>query len=213
MCLEILGVLISRVSGQSLGTFLQNRIFELLGMKDTGFTVPKSKQERIPTCYGTNYPSMNLVALYEGPAGYITQTGAFESGAGGLASTADDLLIFGQMMMNYGTYGKERILSRPTVELMVTDQITPEQKAISPFFGNFWEDHGWGLGLSMVTKRTDISNSPGRFGWDGAFGTSFWIDPKEQLIGVLMAQRRPDDFAFPKSVRDFWTSVYQLIDE
>ena len=123
------------------------------------------------------------------------------------------MLAFGQMMLNHGAYGRERILSRPSVELMTTDHLTPEQKAASPFFANYWEQHGWGLGMGLVTGRGDLAGVPGRFGWDGAFGTSWWVDPKEELIGVLMTQRRPDVLAIPPDILDFWTSAYQLIDD
>ena len=96
------------------------------------------------------------------------------------------------MMLDNGAYGRERILSRPSIELMTMDHLTPEQKAASPFFENFWSTRGWGLGLGMVTGRNDLAGVPGRFGWDGAFGTSWYVDPKEELVGVLMTQRRPD---------------------
>ena len=75
------------------------------------------------------------------------------------------------MMLNSGAYGKERILSRLSVELMTTDQLTTEQKAASPFFENFWDSRGWGLGVSIVTRRDDVAGVPGRYGWDGAFST------------------------------------------
>jgi CubicO group peptidase (beta-lactamase class C family) len=68
------------------------------------------------------------------------------------------------------------------------------------------------LGLSIVTKRSDLADVPGRFGWDGAFGTSWYVDPKEDLIGIFLTQRRPDVLAIAPSIQDFWTSVYQLID-
>ena len=109
--------------------------------------------------------------------------------------------------------GGERILSRPAIELMTTDHLTPEQKAISPFFEDFWPTHGWGLGMGIVTARDDLGDGPGRFGWDGAFGTSCWVDPRESLVGVLMVQRRPDRLALPPVTLDFWTSAYQLIEE
>ena len=117
------------------------------------------------------------------------------------------------MMLANGAYGGERILSRPSIELMTMDHITPEQKALSPFFENFWHTRGWGLGLGIVTARNDIAGVPGRFGWDGAFGTSLYVDPKEELVGVLMTQRRPDRFDFSPVTLDFWTSAYQLIDD
>jgi CubicO group peptidase (beta-lactamase class C family) len=87
-----------------------------------------------------------------------------------LVSTADDLFAFGEMMLNNGKFGNERILSRPTIELMTTDQITAEQKAASPFLPASWENRGWGLGVAIVTRRDDLA-TPGRYGWWGAIAT------------------------------------------
>jgi len=210
---EILGVLIARVSGRSLATFLRERIFDPLGMKDTGFYVPEAKLERLPTCYGRDYSKGEIVVLHEGHGGFFARSPEFESGAGGLVSTADDMLAFGRMMLNNGAYDSERILSRPSIELMTIDHITPEQKSASPFFENYWKDHGWGFGMGVVTGRNDLAGGPGRFGWDGAFGTSWHVDPQEGLVGVFMTQRRPDVLAIPAFVLDFWTSAYQLIDD
>lgn len=208
---EILGVLIARVSGQPFGAFLRERIFEPLGMTDTGFHVLAAKLGRLPTCYGRDMATGALVVLDE-PHGQYARSPGFESGAGGLVSTVDDLLAFGRMML--GDCAREaRILSRPTIELMRIDHLTAEQKALSPFFEGFWACRSWGLGLGIVTGRAEPADVPGRFGWDGAFGTSFWMDPKEGVVGVLMTQRRPDRLALPPVVADFWTSVYQLIDE
>jgi CubicO group peptidase (beta-lactamase class C family) len=117
------------------------------------------------------------------------------------------------MLLNRGVYGNARILSRLAVELMTTDQLTPEQKASSPFFENFWDCRGWGLGLSIVTRRDDVAGVPGRFGWDGAFSTSLYVDPREGMVGVLMAQCRPTVLRMPPVVLDFWTSAYQAIDD
>ena len=208
---EILGVLISRVAGQSLGTFLQERIFEPLGMPDTGFQVPEAKLDRLPTCYGRDLVSGRIIVLDPARDGFAARPPVFESGAGGLVSTADDLLAFGRMMLMDGA-SKGRVLSRPSIELMTRDHLTPGQKAASPFFEHFWETHGWGLGLGVITARNDLADGPGRFGWDGAFGTSWWVDPTHQLVGVLMTQRRPDRLAVPPVVLDFWTSAYQLIE-
>jgi CubicO group peptidase (beta-lactamase class C family) len=210
---EILGVLISRVSGKSLGAFLHERIFEPLGMTDTGFQVPEAKLDRLPACYGTDMASGKLVLLQEARGGYAARPAPFQSGAGGLVSTADDLLAFGRMMLGHAGPGGEHVLSRPAIELMTMDHLTSEQKAASPFFEHFWETRGWGLGLGVITTRNDLADSPGRFGWDGAFGTSWYVDPREDLVGVLMIQRRPDRLALPPVTLDFWTSVYQLIQE
>ena len=210
---EILGVLIARATDTPLATFLSERIFEPLGMKDTGFSVPEEKLDRLATCYGTDFVTGVFGVLDEARDGSVARPPVFESGGGGLVSTVDDMLAFGQMLLATGAYGPERILSRPAVELMTTDQLTTEQKFVSPFFPNFWSTRGWGLGVSIVTGRQDIADVPGRFGWDGAFGTSWYVDPQEELVGVLMTQRRPDVLQIPKVILDFWTSTYQLIDD
>lgn len=210
---DILGVLISRVSGQTLGTFLQERIFDPLGMRDTAFWVPPNKLDRLPPSYGIDFATGELMVLDEAATGDYARSPVFESGAGGLVSTVDDMLALGRMMLGKNISGRERLLARPTVEVMTVDHLTPEQKVLSPFFPNFWRDHGWGLGLSVITARTDIANVPGRFGWDGVFGTSWWVDPAEELVGVLLTQRRPDLLDFAAFMRDFWTATYQLIDD
>ena len=213
MSAEILGVLIARVSGKSLGAFMRERIFDPLGMKDTGFAVPESKLDRLPPCYCTD-PSTGKTAVWgDENAGVYARTPAFEGGGGGLVSTLDDLLAFGQMMLNGGWYGRERILSRTTVALMTTDYLTAEQKETSPFFPHFWESCGWGLCLGVITRRNDVGRGAGTFGWDGAFGTSWWVDPSEQMIGILLTQRAPATLAYPAIVGDFWTSAYQAIDD
>ena len=95
---------------------------------------------------------------------------------------------------------------------MTTDQLTPEQKAVSGFFPGFWDSRGWGFGVSMITKRDGMSAVPGRFGWDGGYGTSWSSDPTEDMVAILMTQRA----GFPGTAAtyvDFWTSVYQAIDD
>jgi len=214
MSAEILGVLIARVAGMSLSAFMRKRIFEPLGMKDTGFTVRETQLDRVATCYQTDFSSGEITLLEEARNDLLARPCVFESGAGDqFVSTADDLLVFGRMMLNGGAFGNERILSRLSVELMTTDQLTPEQKATSPFFEHFWDSRGWGLGLSIVTRRDDVAGVPGRFGWDGAFSTSLYVDPREDMVGVLMAQCRPGALRLPPVILDFWTSAYQVIDD
>jgi CubicO group peptidase (beta-lactamase class C family) len=96
---------------------------------------------------------------------------------------------------------------------MTTDHITPAQKAVSPFVPGFWDAQGWGFGLSVITRRDDLSMTPGRFGWNGGYGTSAYADPEEDLIGVLMTQRLMDSPDPPRSFVDFWTAAYQAIDD
>ena len=78
---------------------------------------------------------------------------------------------------------------------------------------SFWEARGWGLGVSVMTSRAEVAGVPGRFGWDGAFGGSWYVDPREDLVGVLMTQVRPGALRLPPVVLDFWTSIYQAIDD
>ncbi len=208
---DVLGALIARVSGMSLGDFLQERIFASLGMKDTAFSVPEEKLGRLATCY--QFGAGRLAVYDEARGGRWARPPAFPSGGGGLASTADDYLAFARMMLSRGRYGKERMLARPTVELMTSDQLTPEQKAASPFFPGFWDSHGWGFGLSVITRRDGVGPSSGSFGWDGGFHTSCYVDPHEDMVAILLAQRlmtspTPSDF-----YADFWTLAYQAIDD
>jgi CubicO group peptidase (beta-lactamase class C family) len=210
---DILGILIARVSGQSLGDFLRDRIFAPLGMNDTGFSVPPSKLDRLPVCYQTDFKTGKVAVFDDARMGRFAKAPLFESGAGGLVSTVDDYCTFGRMLLAKGVQSGTRILSRPSVELMTTDHITPQQKAASYFAPGFWENRGWGFGMSIVTRRDDIASVPGRFGWDGGYGTSAWMDPKEDLVGVLMTQRLWDSPAPPPVASDFWTQAYQAIDD
>jgi len=210
---DILGVLIARAAGISLGDFLKERIFEPLAMKDTGFSVPEAKLDRLASCYHAD-PATGRLAVYdEARGGFWARPPVFESGGGGLVSTADDYLAFGRMLLRYGRHGADRILSRPAVELMTADQLTPEQKASSPFVPGFWDTRGWGFGLSVITRRGGVGLSPGSFGWDGGFSTSGYCDPHEDMVGILLIQRMmtsPSGFDFH---RDFWTLAYQAIDD
>jgi CubicO group peptidase (beta-lactamase class C family) len=210
---DILGVLIARASGQTLDRFLSERLFAPLGMKDTGFSVPAAKIDRLPVCYETDFKSGQRVVFDEAKGGRFAKPPSFESGGGGLVSTVDDYLAFATMMLGQGHYGRERVLSRASVELMTTDHITPAQKAASPFAPNFWDNRGWGFGLSIITRRDDLAGTPGRFGWDGGYGTSAYMDPKEDLIGILMSQRLWESPTPPAVVTDFWTQAYQAIED
>jgi CubicO group peptidase (beta-lactamase class C family) len=202
----VLSVLISRVAGMSFESFLQERIFSPLGMKETSFEVPETKRARLMTPYQLEDASGGLIR-------YPTRMEPmFPAGATGLISTADDFFAFGRMLLRYGRFGGERILARPTVEAMTTDQLTFAQKAASPFFPDYWGTHGWGFGVSIVTARDNISSVPGRFGWDGAFGTTWYSDPSEDLVAILMTQRYANPLA-SKLNADFLTLAYQAIDD
>jgi CubicO group peptidase (beta-lactamase class C family) len=209
---DILGVLLARATRKSLGEFLKERIFDPLGMKDTSFSVPQNRLSGLPTLYMKD-PTTGELTVFDGAEDSTFANPVFESGAGGLVSTVDDMLAFGQMMLNDGVYEGQRLLSRPSIELMTTDQITPEQKVRSPFFPGFWDNHGWGFGVAIITKRDDLPNTPGRYGWDGGYGTSWYVDPQEELIGILMTQRTFDALAAPPTYTDFWNTAYAAIDD
>ncbi|MGB6452276.1 MAG: serine hydrolase domain-containing protein [Steroidobacteraceae bacterium] len=210
---DVLGVLIARASGQAFDAYLEERIFRPLGMKDTGFSVPRAKLSRLATCYAIN-PQTRALDLHDSASDSAwAQPPAFPAGGGGLVSTVEDYYTFGSMMLNGGRHGNERILSRHSVEAMTTDQLTADQKATAAFFPGFFDSRGWGFGVSVVIKRDGVSTSPGQFGWSGAFGTQWFSDPREQLVALLMIQRL-DIGATAAGIRpDFSTSVYQAIDD
>jgi len=210
----VLGVLIARASGQPFDQFLSERLFEPLGMKDTAFSVPADKRDRLATAYRTGRASGTL-AIVDGADGQWSRPPAFPDGGAGLVSTADDYLAFCRMMLNKGEHrgpsGPVRILSRPSVELMTADHLTPEQKAEAGLF--LGGDKGWGFGMAVQTRRDDLAGTPGRFGWDGGYGTSGYTDPKEGMIGILLTQRLMDSPRPPTAFLDFWTLAYQAIDD
>jgi CubicO group peptidase (beta-lactamase class C family) len=203
---DVLGVLIGRVAGQSLGDFLRQRIFEPLGMKDTAFHVPPEKRNRLPVSYVFDRQT-NRLRSYDGVADSAWgPEPPFESAGGGLVSTLDDYFTFSRMMLNKGRHGHQRLLARATVELMTSDQLTPEQRAGSKlFFGGY---RSWGLGMSVDIGRREIFHAPGRFGWDGGLGTSAYTDPAEGMIGILFTQRMMDSPQLPRVFTDFWTLAY-----
>jgi CubicO group peptidase (beta-lactamase class C family) len=96
---------------------------------------------------------------------------------------------------------------------MTTDQLTPEQKSGASLVPGYFDTHGWGFGVSVVTRRDDLTTVRGRFGWDGGLGTSWYSDPHEELVGILMTQRAWTSPRPPNVCLDFWTSFYQAIDD
>lgn len=208
---DVLGVLIERISGKSFGTFLRERIFEPLGMKDTSFHVPTSEFHRMTTSYAFNHAA-NKLDVYDpaGPESSWAPPPPFESGAGGLVSTVDDYFAFARMMLDKGRLGREHILSRASVELMTSDQLMPQHREGAELF--FGSHSSWGLGMSVCIRREEIYLTPGRFGWDGGTGTSAYVDPAEGLIGILLTQRMMDSPEPPRVFTDFWTQAYSAMD-
>lgn len=203
---DVLGVLIARATGQPLETFLRQRIFEPLGMSDTGFSVPAGEISRLATSYMTD-PTSGALQLNDEPLGQWSTPPAFPSGGAGLVSTARDYLAFAEMLLRGGA----PILSRPSVEVMTTDQLTPEQKAISGFFPGDFDARGWGFCVSVVTRRQHPAAPVGQYGWDGGLGTIWRNDPSEQMITMLLTNAaftspRPPDMAV-----DFLSGAYAAI--
>ena len=217
---DVLGVLVARVTGKSFESFLRERVFDPLGMSDTAFHVPADKIDRLPPVYFPDAETGKFTVWDEAEGGRWSQPPAFPSGGGGLTSTVDDYLAYFQMLLNGGTHGGERILSRPAVELMTTNRLTPEQNAArtamardNVHLGYGQGQHGgWGLGMAVRTYRGDYAPI-GQFGWDGGTGTSAYADPHNQLTGILLTQvglSTPDP---ARLIHDFWTTVYQAIDD
>jgi CubicO group peptidase (beta-lactamase class C family) len=208
---DVLGALVARASGQPFEAFLRERIFEPLGMRDTGFSVPANKLDRLATSYEADAET-GALRVYDPPAGgQWSSPPPFASGAGGLVSTADDYLAFCCMLLNKGKHGDTRILSRPAVELMTSDQVTREQREGADMF--FRENSSWGFGMAVYTRRDDLMATPGRFGWEGGLGTSAYSDPAEDLVGILLTQCAWSSPAAPRLLSDFWTSAYAAIDD
>jgi CubicO group peptidase (beta-lactamase class C family) len=203
---DVLGVLVARVSGQSLGRFMREHIFDPLGMRDTAFHVSSDKIERLAACYFFNRQA-NALDLFDDPANSAWGSAPpFESGAGGLVSTVDDYLAFCRMMLNKGRHGRAQVLSRASVELMTADQLTARQRAgVEVFFRKY---RSWGFGMSVDIQRDEVFHVPGRFGWDGGLGTSAYTDPTEGMIGILLTQRLMESPEPPRIFTDFWTLAY-----
>ncbi|MFI5281559.1 MAG: serine hydrolase domain-containing protein [Candidatus Dormibacterales bacterium] len=209
---EILSVLVARASGQPFDEFLSEHIFEPLGMKDTGFVVPAGKLDRLTTCYATNRQSGEVGVFDAAETSEWRRAPAFQNGAGGLVSTAGDFLAFAQMLLNHGSNGRLRVLSRPSVELMTTDQLTAKQKSVSGLQPGMFADHGWGFCLYIVTGRTGFP-SVGSYGWGGGLGTAWETDPREEMITILLTTKTWDSSTPPPVFGDYWTSIYAAFDD
>jgi CubicO group peptidase (beta-lactamase class C family) len=207
---DVLGVLVARVSGKSFEAFLHERLFDPLGMKDTAFSVPASKLDRLASAYQFNHESKSLDIFDDAQQSEYSRPPAFESGAGGLVSTVDDYYAFCRMMLNKGVWGRERILSEVSVESMTRDQLTPEQKEDAELF--FGSHSSWGFGMGVNIRQVEPWMVPGRFGWDGGFGTSAYSDPKNDFIGILLTQRLMDSPEPPAVFKDFWRHAYRLLE-
>ncbi|NJM42434.1 MAG: beta-lactamase family protein [Anaerolineae bacterium] len=203
MSYKVLGVLIARVTSQPLDVFFRERIFAPLGMKDTGFSVPHEQLHRLPACYEADGETGALKLFDDASNSRWNQPPAFPQASGGLVSTVDDYLRFGQMLLNKGKLEDTRILSRPSVELMMTNHLTPEQRAAGRVL---LDGRGWGFGGAVNIDRDQIYATPGRYGWDGGYGTSFAVDPQVGLVAILMTQ-----VGFPRAIDLLRNNVVSVV--
>jgi CubicO group peptidase (beta-lactamase class C family) len=185
---DVVGRLVEVISGMTLDEFFRKRIFEPLGMRDTHFYLPQSKLDRFVANYEPGPDKkIKLVEAPNAQSRYVKEPHVYFSGAGGLVSTAADYVRFHQMMLNGGELGGVRLLGRKTVELMTANHIGDLPVWLTG------PGYGFGLGYSVV-KDIGASRQPGsvgNYGWGGAFCTYFWVDPTEELIGIVMTQVRP----------------------
>jgi CubicO group peptidase (beta-lactamase class C family) len=199
----ILGVLIARAAGQPVESFYRERIFEPLGMHDTGFVVPAPDLGRLAPCYqqidGALQPFDDDDQWSRPPV--------FADCGGGLVSTAGDYLAFGRMLLAGGTNAGQRIAPSELVAAMTTNQLSPEQRANA---GLILDGRGWGFGLSII-DRPDNAKGPKGYGWSGGFGTVWLNDPEEDLVAVLCTQvlASPASWAMES---DFWAATYDALD-
>ena len=184
---DVLGVLLERVSGQSLDSLLAERIFRPLGMKDTAFSVETAKQNRIAEPFEIDPVWKTKVILSD-----VRKPPARYSGGGGAVSTADDYLRFAQMLLNGGELDGVRILSSKTVDYMLADHLSGVRATLPPGSAAPGPRPGYGYGLGFAirneTGEADTLGSIGIADWNGLGGTNFWIDPREKLAVIWMAQ-------------------------
>ncbi len=193
---HLLGPLIARAAGQPLADVLRARIFQPLGMTDTGFFVPDADRARLVPCSEVDADTGTLLPFDDDDQ--WTRPPRFPDAAAGLVSTVDDVLAFGQMLLD-GCVGQQRLLSASSLRSMTTNQLTTEQRAdAGPVLGG----RGWGFGVSLVDD-----DHPGRFGWDGGFGTSWATDPETGLVAVQLAQVLLSGPEGSSLQDDFWRGV------
>lgn len=169
---SVLGVLLARAAGQPLADVMRTRLFEPLGMPDTSFWT--SQTGRLATAY---QPASGGLVVYDEPAGAWSRQPDFCDGAAGLISTVDDLLAFARMLLA----GGGSVLSGQAVRAMTSDQLTAEQKARGGFGPDFFADRSWGFCQQVLDS--------GAFGWDGGLGTSWLVDPNNDLVVIVLTQR------------------------
>ena len=184
---DVLGRVIEAASGKRLGDFMAERIFRPLGMNDTAFYVPEAKMSRLAASFDKDPATGAPFKLID-----VSRLPGNDSGGAGAVSTAPDYLRFAQMMLNGGTLDGQRILSRTTVRWMTSDHLGPRIPIAQSPGGNVLFPSLYTFGLGLAVRPSDgLAFTPGSVGdynWSGYAGTAFWVDPKEQIVGVMMMQ-------------------------
>jgi CubicO group peptidase (beta-lactamase class C family) len=191
---QVLGVLAARATGQPFSEVLKTRIFEPLGMRDTGFWTADTR--RLATAY---QPTPDGLVVLDEPGGKWSRPSKFGDGAAGLVSTADDLLAFARMLLGGGA----PVLPADAVRAMTTDQLNPAQKALGGLLPGFFDGRSWGF-CQMVYDS-------GAFGWDGGLGTSWLVDPSRDLTVIVLTQRMFESPNPPQVHRDIQAAAYAAL--
>jgi CubicO group peptidase (beta-lactamase class C family) len=201
---SVAGVLIERVTGTPVADVLRERVFEPLGMVDTGFHVPAGKLHRFATQYAPD-PATGELRILDRPDGWWSAPPTMPDCSSWLVSTVDDLWAFASMLAGDGG----GLLSPESVRQMTLDRMTAEERAANQLFVG---DHsGWGL-MMAVPAGDGSTGVPGGFGWEGGVGTSWRTDPAVGLTGILLTQRAVTSPEPPEVVTDFWNAAYAAID-
>ena len=202
---DVVGLLVEVISGQTFDVFLQERIFEPLGMRDTHFYFDPEKLDRFSALYNPDDDGKIQLTSAPSPDSRWARPHRYFSGAGGLVSTASDYFTFLQMMLNGGELNGVRLLGPRTVAFMATNHIGDLETWLRG------PGYGFGLGFSVVTDvgKTGMPASLGSYAWGGAFGTVFWVDPEEEILGIMMTQIRP--YTHLNIRQDIQTLTYQAI--
>jgi CubicO group peptidase (beta-lactamase class C family) len=216
--IDVLGYLIEKLSGISFGEFLQTRLFEPLGMHDTAFWVPPEKIERFTSCYQPE-TARGLKLQDDARNSIYAKPPKLESGGGGLVSTAHDYLRFCRMMLSGGTLDGVQILSPKTVALFSLNYLPGGREIADMALPGMFSESGYagvgfslGCGVNVDVAKTRLPGSLGEYFWGGAAATAFWIDPKEELTVVFMAQVIGSEARLTLR-RDLRTLVYSAMTE
>ena len=206
---QVLGVLVERAAGEPIERFLRTRVFEPLGMHDTGFSVPDGKLARFTTAYQPDPDSGILSVSDAPPQSFWGRPPSLPNAAAGLVSTMDDYWSFVQMILGDGVHRGARILTESSVREIASDHLTEEQRQQAELFLGH---HGsWGLGLRVPAAGEHGPEIPGGFGWDGGAGTTWRSDRERDLTGILFTQRGLTSPEPPEVFSDFWDCAYGAI--